>query len=119
MGRLMKKYPDDLEAASLYAVALLGTCQFERQYAMYMRAASAAEEVYAKNPQHPGASHYLIHSYDDPVHAPLGLRAASLCRCSRLRLACAAYTAHIICSGDVGRRRGRQPTFRRRCLRTG
>ena len=58
MGRLMKKYPDDLEAASLYAVALLGTCQFERQYAMYMRAASAAEEVYAKNPQHPGASQF-------------------------------------------------------------
>src|SRR3984957_11290038 len=76
MGRLMKKYPDDLEAASLYAVALLGTCQFERQYAMYMRAASAAEEVYAKNPQPPGAAHYLIHAYDDPVHAPLGLRAA-------------------------------------------
>jgi len=25
---------------------------------------------------HPGAAHYMIHSYDDPVHAPLGLRAA-------------------------------------------
>lgn len=76
MSRLMKKYPEDLEAASLYAVALLGTCQFERQYAVYMRAAAVAEEVYAKNPQHPGAIHYLIHAYDDPVHAPLGLRAA-------------------------------------------
>ena len=30
----------------------------------------------AKNPQHPGAAHYLIHAYDDPVHAPLGLRYA-------------------------------------------
>src|SRR5271155_5849672 len=39
MGRMMKKYPDDLEAASLYAVALLGTCQYERQYPVYMRAA--------------------------------------------------------------------------------
>jgi len=76
MGRLMKKYPDDLEAASLYAVALLGTCQFERRYDVYMRAAAVAEEVYAKNPEHPGAIHYLIHAYDDPVHAPLGLRAA-------------------------------------------
>ena len=76
MGRLMKKYPDDLEAASLYAVALLGTCQSERQYPVYMRAAAVAEEVFAKNPQHPGAIHYLIHAYDDPVHAPLGLRAA-------------------------------------------
>ena len=76
MGRLMKKYPGDLEAASLYAVALLGTCQFERQYPVYMRAAAIAEDVYAKNPQHPGAIHYLIHAYDDPIHAPLGLRAA-------------------------------------------
>ena len=78
MERMMKKYPDDLEAASLYAVALLGTCQGERDYATYMRAAAVAEEVFAKNPQHPGAIHYLIHAYDDPIHAPLGLRAARI-----------------------------------------
>jgi tetratricopeptide (TPR) repeat protein len=76
MRRMMQKYPDDLEAAALYAVALMGTCQYQRNYAVYMRAAAVAEEVYAKNPQHPGAIHYLIHAYDDPVHAPLGLRAA-------------------------------------------
>ena len=76
MRRMMEKYPNDLEAAALYAVALLGTCQYERQYAVYMRAAAVAEEIFAKNPQHPGAIHYLIHAYDDPVHAPLGLRAA-------------------------------------------
>jgi len=76
LERMMKKYPDDLEAASLYAVALLGTCQYERQAAVYMRAAAVAEEVFAKNPQHPGAIHYLIHAYDDPIHAPLGLRPA-------------------------------------------
>ena len=78
MDRLRKKYPDDLEAASLYAVALMGTCQHERQYPVYMQAAAVAEEVFAKNPQHPGAIHYLIHAYDDPVHAPLGLRAARI-----------------------------------------
>jgi tetratricopeptide (TPR) repeat protein len=76
MDRLRRKYPDDLEAASLFAVALMGTCQHERQYPVYMRAAAVAEEVFAKDPQHPGAIHYLIHAYDDPVHAPLGLRAA-------------------------------------------
>jgi len=76
MGRMRDKYPRDLEAAALYAVALLGTCQYERQYAVYMRAAAVAEEIFAQNPQHPGAVHYLIHAYDDPVHAPLGLRAA-------------------------------------------
>ena len=76
MGRMHEKYPDDMEAATLYAVALLGTCQYERNYSVYMRAAAIAEEVFAKNPMHPGAAHYLIHAYDDPVHAPLGLRAA-------------------------------------------
>jgi hypothetical protein len=32
--------------------------------------------VFRDHPHHPGAAHYLIHAYDDPVHAPLGLRAA-------------------------------------------
>jgi len=47
-----------------------------RDFASYMRAGAIVEEVFAVNPLHPGAAHYLIHSYDDPVHAPLGLRAA-------------------------------------------
>ena len=76
MGRLARQFPDDLEAASFYAVAILSTAGAERDFRTYMRAAGVVEEVFAKNPQHPGAVHYLIHSYDDPVHAPLGLRAA-------------------------------------------
>ena len=76
MDDVMKRFPDDLDAASFYALALLGTCHDERDTAVYMRAAAVVEEVFAKNPNHPGAAHYLIHSYDDPVHAPLGLRAA-------------------------------------------
>jgi hypothetical protein len=43
-----------------------------------MRAAAEAEAVYDVEKRHPGALHYLIHAYDDPVHAPLGLRAARL-----------------------------------------
>ncbi|MGH9813702.1 MAG: hypothetical protein ACRD4T_11260, partial [Candidatus Acidiferrales bacterium] len=76
MRALHEKYPDDLEAASFYALSILGTTQGERDVAVYMHAAAVAEEVFARNTQHPGAVHYLIHSYDDPVHAPLGLRAA-------------------------------------------
>ncbi len=76
MEQMYRKYPDDLEAASFYALALLGSSENSRDVAIYMKAAAVAEEVFAKNPQHPGAAHYLIHSYDDPVHAPLGLRAA-------------------------------------------
>jgi len=47
-----------------------------RDFRTYMKAGAVAEEVFVVNPQHPGAAHYLIHSYDDPIHAPLGLRAA-------------------------------------------
>ena len=61
---------------SFYALALLGTSHGGRDFAIYMRAAALVEQVYARNPQHPGAAHYLIHAYDDPVHAPLGLRYA-------------------------------------------
>jgi hypothetical protein len=41
-----------------------------------MRAAAMLEEAFPAHPDHPGLLHYLIHSYDDPAHAPLGLRAA-------------------------------------------
>ena len=74
--KIAEKYPDDLEAASLHALATLGTSHDERDFRIYMRAAAIAEEVFAKNPFHPGAVHYLVHSYDDPIHAPIGLRAA-------------------------------------------
>jgi tetratricopeptide (TPR) repeat protein len=76
MRRLHEKFPEDENAAAFYALALLGTCEGKRDVATYMKAAAVAEEVFAKNPLHPGAVHYLIHSYDDPVHAPLGMRAA-------------------------------------------
>ena len=76
MKRLSDKYPNDDEARSFYALALLGTSHGGRDFAIYMRAAALVEQVYAKNPQHPGAAHYLIHAYDDPIHAPLGLRYA-------------------------------------------
>jgi len=76
MEDLARRHPEDLEARSFYALAILGTAQGIRDIPTYMRAAAVAEEVFAANPQHPGAPHYLIHSYDDPVHAPLGLRAA-------------------------------------------
>ncbi len=76
MRQLHEKYPEDLEAASFYALSLLGTSAGERDFATYMQAAAVVEEVFDKNPRHPGAVHYLIHSYDDPIHAPLGLRPA-------------------------------------------
>ena len=76
MAVLSARYPDDLDAAAFHALSILGLAHHGRDFVLYMRAAAIVEEVFAKNPRHPGAAHYLIHSYDDPIHAPLGLRAA-------------------------------------------
>ncbi len=79
MEKMYRAYPDDLESAAFYSLALLGTVRpgdkgFQRQ----MKAGAIALEVYQKNPQHPGAAHYVIHSFDDPEHAILALPAARL-----------------------------------------
>lgn len=76
MMALRDTYPDDVEATVLAALSLLGTSHQGRDFAIYMRAAAMLEPLFPSHPKHPGIAHYLIHSYDDPIHAPLGLRAA-------------------------------------------
>ena len=76
MRAVHERYPDDVDATAFYALALLGTSHQGRDFATYMRAAALLEEVLPSHPNHPGVLHYLIHSYDDPIHAPLGMRAA-------------------------------------------
>jgi tetratricopeptide (TPR) repeat protein len=78
MERLHEAYPEDDEARSFYALSILGSVDGSRDFATYMRAAATALPVFGRNPQHPGAAHYIIHSFDDPVHAPLGLPAAEV-----------------------------------------
>jgi tetratricopeptide (TPR) repeat protein len=41
-----------------------------------MQAAAVAQEVYRREPDHPGGAHYLLHAFDDPDHAVLALPAA-------------------------------------------
>lgn len=76
MGALHEDYPDDVDAAAFCALSLLGTAHNGRDIPTYMRAAAILEDLFCRHPNHPGAAHYLIHAFDDPVHAPLGLRAA-------------------------------------------
>lgn len=78
IAALHARYPDDVDAAAFHGLAILGTAHQGRDFATYMRAAAILEEVFPANRSHPGVLHYLIHSYDDPIHAPLGLRAARL-----------------------------------------
>lgn len=78
MAALHQRYPDDVDATAFYALALLGTAHQGRDFAIYMKSAALLEEVFPTHQHHPGVLHYLIHSYDDPIHAPLGMRAARL-----------------------------------------
>lgn len=78
MGDLHGRHPDDVEIAALYAVALLsgGRALEDRSLAYEMRAGALALRVLRSHSDHPGAAHYAIHAFDDPIHAPLALDAA-------------------------------------------
>jgi tetratricopeptide (TPR) repeat protein len=76
MARLRARYPGDVNAAAFYALALLGTAHNGRDERIYMRAAAILLPLFYNHPENPGVLHYLIHSCDDPIHAPLALPAA-------------------------------------------
>ena len=76
MEALYSKYPDNVEVGSFYALALLGTSGEGRDLRTYMKAAGILESLFIRYPEHHGVLHYLIHSYDDPTHAQLGMRPA-------------------------------------------
>ncbi|HUE81717.1 MAG TPA: tetratricopeptide repeat protein [Pyrinomonadaceae bacterium] len=77
MEQVYLAYPDDLEAASFYALSLLGLIRpGDKGFTRQMKAGAIALDVYQKNPYHPGAAHYVIHAFDDPEHAILALPAA-------------------------------------------
>ena len=64
--------------ATFYAVALLSASRAlgDQTLRLEMQAGAVALEVFGANPDHPGAPHYAIHAFDDPVHAPLALAPA-------------------------------------------
>ena len=76
MEKLHEAYPKDDEATLFYALALLGSCEGERNVPVYEKAGALASEVFARRPDHPGAAHYVIHAWDDPAHAERALPAA-------------------------------------------
>src|ERR1044071_3199550 len=75
MEKIYRAYPEDLDAAAFYALSLLGMGG-EKGYRLQAKAGAIALDVYQKNPNHPGAAHYIIHAFDDPDHAILALPAA-------------------------------------------
>ena len=77
MQALHALYPDDDEIATLYALSILGTVRpGDKGFRRQVQAGAIALQVYERNPNHPGAAHFIIHAFDDPDHAILALPAA-------------------------------------------
>jgi hypothetical protein len=77
MKKVYETYPDDHEAAAFYALSLLASEPHDDEtFANRKQAAAVLEKLFALEPDHPGVAHYLIHSYDKPQLAQLGLPAA-------------------------------------------
>jgi tetratricopeptide (TPR) repeat protein len=77
MEQLHRNYSDDREAAIFYALSLLGTAPpTDKTYANQKKAAEILNRISLEQPDHPGVIHYIIHAYDAPALAHLGLLAA-------------------------------------------
>ena len=74
MERIATKYPDDPEAAAFYALAIdQNALPTDKTFANQLKAAAILERLFRIEPDHPGVTHYLIHSYDTPPLAARGL----------------------------------------------
>jgi len=77
MKKVYETYPDDHEATTFYALSLLASePHHDETFANRKQAAAILEKLFAVEPDHPGVAHYLIHSYDKPQLAQLGIPAA-------------------------------------------
>jgi tetratricopeptide (TPR) repeat protein len=79
MEQMTQKYPDDFEAWTYYALTLQASApKNDKTYANQLRSAEILERLFAKNPEHPGVAHYLVHAYDYPPLAQKGIKIAQL-----------------------------------------
>lgn len=77
LGRLYKKYPDDVDAGAFYALSLLAAkSPKDTGIAPEEKAMDVLRPLYVKYPDHPGVVHYTIHACDNPAMAAEGLKAA-------------------------------------------
>ncbi|HEU5178852.1 MAG TPA: hypothetical protein VFU24_15485 [Burkholderiales bacterium] len=77
LEQVMRRYPQDQEAAVLYALVLSANFDpNDKKYTNQLKAAAILDPIFQAQPQHPGVAHYLIHSYDYPPIAAKGLDAA-------------------------------------------
>src|SRR3977135_4183114 len=74
---LAQHYPEDDEAQLNYAITLnVAASPSDKTYANQLKGAAILEQIFKRQPRHPGVAHYLIHLYDTPALAERGLDAA-------------------------------------------
>ena len=81
MEQVYTRYPEDLEASVFYALSLLpneATVTADMDLSKQRKAGSILEGIFAKNRDHPGVAHYIIHAYDYASLATQALPAARL-----------------------------------------
>src|SRR2546426_745682 len=79
MDGVRRRNPRDREARIFYALSLIALGQAnatDTTFAFQKRADSILEPLFKAEPDHPGLTHYLIHTNDVPQLARLGLYAA-------------------------------------------
>ena len=77
LRQIYERYPQDIEAAIFYALAVRANAPIDdKTYANQKKASAILEPLFAKYPEHPGLAHYIIHCDDYPALAPLALDAA-------------------------------------------
>jgi tetratricopeptide (TPR) repeat protein len=79
MGALHAEYPDDIEGAAFYALAILASEAPDDTSLTKERAALAVlQPLFHEYPDHPGLAHYIIHTCDTPALAAQGKEAAEM-----------------------------------------
>ena len=71
MDALAVSQPADTEAQIFHALSLVASAlPTDKTYAKQLQAGAILESIWARQPNHPGLAHYLIHAYDLPALAP-------------------------------------------------
>jgi tetratricopeptide (TPR) repeat protein len=77
MADLHRRFPDDVDAAAFYALALLAAeAPADTSLSAEKQAEAVLQPLFARFPDNPGVVHYLIHACDTPTLAAQGLAAA-------------------------------------------
>jgi tetratricopeptide (TPR) repeat protein len=77
MAGVAEANADDIEASIFYALSIAAAAApADKTYADLLKSGAILEKIAASQPNHPGISHYIIHSYDVPSLAKRALDSA-------------------------------------------